>query len=57
MEKTIIWYYIEQIMNVFIPAILRIFSFVERLIAPFNSERELQREVYSIWEQVFEWEG
>ena len=32
-----VWYYIKQIMNVFIRAIVRIFSFGERLIVPFNS--------------------
>ena len=35
--KTIVWYYIKQIINVFIRAIVRIFSFGERLIVPFNS--------------------
>jgi hypothetical protein len=31
------WYYIKQIMNVFIRAIVRIFSFGERWNVPFNS--------------------
>ena len=31
------WYYIKQIMNVFIRAMVRIFSFGERWNVPFNS--------------------
>ena len=34
---SIFWYYINQIMNVFIRAMVRIFSFGERWNVPFNS--------------------
>jgi hypothetical protein len=34
---SIFWYYIKQIMNVFIRAMVRIFSFGERWNVPFNS--------------------
>jgi hypothetical protein len=33
---SIFWYYIKQIMNVFIRAMVRIFSFGERWNVPFN---------------------
>jgi hypothetical protein len=35
------WYYIKQIMNVFIRAMVRIFSFGERWNVPFNSAQVL----------------
>jgi hypothetical protein len=34
---SLFWYYIKQIMNVFIRAMVRIFSFCERWNVPFNS--------------------
>ena len=34
---SLFWYYIKQIMNVFIRAMVRIFSFGERWNVPFNS--------------------
>ena len=34
---SVFWYYIKQIMNVFIRAMVRIFSFGERWNVPFNS--------------------
>ena len=34
---SLFWYYIKQIMNVFIRAMVRIFSFDERWNVPFNS--------------------
>jgi hypothetical protein len=34
---SLFWYYIKQIMNVFIRAMVRIFSFGERWFVPFNS--------------------
>jgi hypothetical protein len=34
---SLLWYYIKQIMNVFIRAMVRIFSFGERWNVPFNS--------------------
>jgi hypothetical protein len=36
-NMSLFWYYIKQIMNVFIRAMVRIFSFGERLNVPFNS--------------------
>ena len=37
---SLFWYYIKQIMNVFIRAMVRIFSFGERWNVPFNSLNE-----------------
>jgi hypothetical protein len=34
---SLFWYYIKQIMNIFICAMVRIFSFSERWNVPFNS--------------------
>jgi glucan phosphoethanolaminetransferase (alkaline phosphatase superfamily) len=34
---SLFWYYIKQIMNVFLRAMVRIFSFGERWNVPFNS--------------------
>jgi hypothetical protein len=34
---SLFWYYIKQIMNIFIRAMVRIFSFGERWNVPFNS--------------------
>jgi hypothetical protein len=36
-NMSLFWYYIKQIMNVFIRAMVRIFSFGERWNVPFNS--------------------
>ena len=36
-SNSLFWYYIKQIMNVFIRAMVRIFSFGERWNVPFNS--------------------
>jgi hypothetical protein len=36
-NTSLFWYYIKQIMNVFIRAMVRIFSFGERWNVPFNS--------------------
>ena len=37
MAGSLFWYYIKQIMNVFIRAMVKIFSFGERWNVPFNS--------------------
>ena len=37
LKNNIVWCYIKQIINVFNRAIVRIFSFGERFIVPFNS--------------------